>query len=74
MFLTEGGKKIFNVTSGNFLEMYDYSVFALYAQEIGAAFFPKTEPGVALLYSFFYFLGKWSYASSWWYCAWCLYR
>lgn len=55
MFLTEGGKKIFNVTSGNFLEMYDYSVFALYAQEIGAAFFPKTEPGVALLYSFFIF-------------------
>lgn len=53
--ISEGAKRIFRVTSGNFLEMYDFSVFGFYASEIGAAFFPKSDPFLAVVFSLFIF-------------------
>lgn len=32
------------VAGGNFLEMYDFQVFAFYAAAIGVTFFPKSDP------------------------------
>jgi len=40
---------VFRVASGNFLEMYDFFVFAYYAKAIGNAFFPSDNPTTSLL-------------------------
>jgi metabolite-proton symporter len=40
---------VIRVSSGNFLEMYDFFVFAYYAAAIGKAFFPNTDPVASLL-------------------------
>jgi MFS family permease len=53
---TESGRKakiwaIFRVSSGNFLEMYDFMVFGYYATDIGHAFFPSGTPYVSLMLS-----------------------
>jgi MFS family permease len=42
---------IVRVSSGNFLEMYDFMVFGYYASAIGAAFFPSGNPFVSLMLS-----------------------
>ncbi len=39
------------VSSGNFLEMYDFMVFGYYAAAIGKAFFPSGTPFVSLMLS-----------------------
>jgi metabolite-proton symporter len=43
---------VIRVSSGNFLEMYDFFVFAYYAKAIGNAFFPNTDPVAMLLNTF----------------------
>ena len=40
---------IFNVTSGNFLEMYDFMVFGYYATAIAKTFFPGDDPFASLM-------------------------
>lgn len=45
-------KAILRVVSGNFLEMYDFIVFGLYAEAIGRAFFPARSDFVRLMASF----------------------
>ena len=40
------------VTTGNFLEMYDFLVFGYYAAAIGRTFFPKTSEFASLMLSF----------------------
>jgi len=42
---------VVRVSSGNFLEMYDFMVFGYYASAIGRAFFPSGNPFVSLLLS-----------------------
>ena len=42
-------KSVVRVSSGNFLEMYDFMVFGYYASAIGAAFFPSGNPFVSLM-------------------------
>lgn len=42
-------KAVFIVSSGNFLEMYDFMVFGYYAKAIGQAFFPNSNPTASLL-------------------------
>src|SRR5213078_2072174 len=42
---------VVRVSSGNFLEMYDFMVFGYYAAAIGAAFFPSGNPFVSLMLS-----------------------
>jgi MFS transporter, MHS family, citrate/tricarballylate:H+ symporter len=42
---------IIRVSSGNFLEMYDFMVFGYYAAAIGNAFFSAGDPFVALMLS-----------------------
>jgi MFS family permease len=42
---------IIRVSSGNFLEMYDFMVFGYYASAIGNAFFPSGNPFVSLMLS-----------------------
>lgn len=42
---------VVRVSSGNFLEMYDFMVFGYYASAIGAAFFPSGNPFVSLMLS-----------------------
>lgn len=37
------------VTSGNFLEMFDFFLFGFFAKSIGAAFFPKNDPTASIL-------------------------
>ena len=44
-----GAKTIFSVTSGNFLEMYDFMVFGYYATAISKTFFPGSNPYAALM-------------------------
>ena len=39
------------VSSGNFLEMYDFMVFGYYASAIGSAFFPSGNPFLSLMLS-----------------------
>lgn len=53
--VSQGAKRIFRVASGNFLEMYDFTVFGFYATEIGAAFFPKNDPIAATTLSLIVF-------------------
>ena len=43
--------RVIRVSSGNFLEMYDFMVFGYYASAIGAAFFPSGNPFVSLMAS-----------------------
>jgi MHS family citrate/tricarballylate:H+ symporter-like MFS transporter len=40
---------VVRVSSGNFLEMYDFMVFGYFAAPIGAAFFPSGNPFVSLM-------------------------
>ena len=42
---------VVRVSSGNFLEMYDFMVFGYYASAIGRAFFPTGSPFVSLMLS-----------------------
>lgn len=42
-------KAIFRVTSGNFLEMYDFMVFGYYATAIAKTFFPGNNPYLSLM-------------------------
>jgi metabolite-proton symporter len=42
---------VVRVSSGNFLEMYDFMVFGYYASAIGNAFFPSTNPFSSLMLS-----------------------
>jgi MFS family permease len=42
---------VIRVSSGNFLEMYDFMVFGYYATAIGKAFFPNGNPFVSLMLS-----------------------
>jgi metabolite-proton symporter len=42
---------VIRVSSGNFLEMYDFMVFGYYASAIGKAFFPSGNPFVSLMLS-----------------------
>ncbi|PYX30248.1 MAG: hypothetical protein DMG80_12920 [Acidobacteria bacterium] len=42
---------VVRVSSGNFLEMYDFMVFGYYASAIGATFFPSGIPFVSLMLS-----------------------
>src|ERR1700686_3400234 len=42
---------VVRVSSGNFLEMYDFMVFGYYAAAIGNAFFPSGNPFLSLMLS-----------------------
>jgi len=42
---------VLRVSSGNFLEMYDFMVFGYYASSIGAVFFPRGSRFVSLMLS-----------------------
>src|SRR6267378_4423192 len=42
---------VIRVSSGNFLEMYDFMVFGYYAAAIGKTFFPSGNPFVSLMLS-----------------------
>ncbi len=44
-------KPVVQVAGGNFLEMYDFFVFAYYATAIGHAFFPSDDPSSSLILS-----------------------
>jgi metabolite-proton symporter len=45
-------KDVIRVASGNFLEQYDFFVFAYYAKAIGDTFFPSSDPFASLMASF----------------------
>ena len=42
---------VIRVTTGNFLEMYDFMVFGYYAAAIGRAFFPGSSESASLMLS-----------------------
>src|SRR6266704_913815 len=42
---------VVRVSSGNFLEMYDFMVYGYYATAIGNAFFPRGNPFLSLMLS-----------------------
>ena len=42
-------KNVFRVASGNFLEMYDFTVSGYYAPAIGRTFFPSQNPFASLM-------------------------
>src|SRR6476620_401549 len=44
-------RRVVRVSSGNFLEMYDFMVFGYYAAAIGRAFFPTGNPVTSLMAS-----------------------
>src|SRR3984893_17565056 len=46
---------VVRVSSGNFLEMYDFFVFGYYASAIGKAFFPTGSPFAQLMAAFMAF-------------------
>jgi MFS family permease len=46
---------VLRVTSGNFLEMYDFMVFGFYATSIGRTFFPSSSAFVSLMLSWMTF-------------------
>jgi metabolite-proton symporter len=48
-------KNVIRVSSGNFLEMYDFIVFGYYAAPIGRTFFPVHNPFASLMLSFMTF-------------------
>jgi len=43
---------VIRVTSGNFIEMYDFFLFGFYAHQIAKAFFPSTSEYAALMMTF----------------------
>ncbi|HSY28931.1 MAG TPA: MFS transporter, partial [Burkholderiaceae bacterium] len=43
---------VFRVTSGNFLEMFDFFLFGLYASNISATFFPLNDKTASLMAAF----------------------
>src|ERR1700759_5660255 len=45
-------KAVFRVSTGNFLEMYDFMVFGYYAAAIGRTFFPKSSEFASLMLAF----------------------
>jgi len=47
----ERTKSVIRVSSGNFLEMYDFMVFGYYAAAIGRTFFPKNSEFASLMLS-----------------------
>lgn len=51
----EKTKAIIRVTSGNFLEMYDFFLFGIYASHIAKAFFPNDSEFVSLMSTFLTF-------------------
>src|SRR4051794_33862214 len=48
-------KSVIRVSSGNFLEMYDFFVFGYYASAIGKAFFPNSSEFAQLMLAFMTF-------------------
>ena len=48
-------RTVLRVTSGNFLEMYDFFLFGIYAQQISRAFFPSDNPYASLMATFLSF-------------------
>jgi metabolite-proton symporter len=44
-------RSVLRVSTGNFLEMYDFMIFGYYAGAIGRAFFPKTSEFASLMLS-----------------------
>jgi MHS family citrate/tricarballylate:H+ symporter-like MFS transporter len=48
-------KTVLRVTSGNFLEMYDFFLFGIYARQISRAFFPSDDPYASLMAAFLSF-------------------
>ncbi|SIR02061.1 MFS transporter, MHS family, citrate/tricarballylate:H+ symporter [Rhizobium sp. RU35A] len=52
---TETIKTVLRVTSGNFLEMFDFFLFGIYASHIAATFFPNDNPFVSLMATFLSF-------------------
>jgi MHS family citrate/tricarballylate:H+ symporter-like MFS transporter len=48
-------KAVLRVTSGNFLEMYDFFLFGLYANHIAKTFFPNESEFVSLMATFMSF-------------------
>jgi MFS transporter, MHS family, citrate/tricarballylate:H+ symporter len=48
-------KTVLRVTSGNFLEMYDFFLFGIFAQPISRAFFPSDDPYASLMATFLSF-------------------
>src|SRR6476659_2085058 len=44
-------KSVIRVSTGNFLEMYDFMIFGYYAAAIGRTFFPKTSEFASLMLS-----------------------
>lgn len=53
---SQGGKSkagmVLRVTSGNFLEQFDFFLFGFYATQIAAAFFPSTNEFASLMMTF----------------------
>lgn len=45
------GRQVAAICAGNALEFYDFVVYAIFAAQIGHAFFPSDRPGVSLLAS-----------------------
>jgi MFS transporter, MHS family, citrate/tricarballylate:H+ symporter len=48
-------KTVLRVTSGNFLEMYDFFLFGIYARQIARTFFPSDDPYASLMATFLSF-------------------
>ncbi len=48
-------KAVLRVTSGNFLEMYDFFLFGIYARPIAQTFFPNDDPYASLMATFLSF-------------------
>ena len=48
-------RTVVQVTSGNFLEMFDFFLFGIYASYIAKAFFPNASPFVSLMSAFLSF-------------------
>ena len=48
-------KTVLRVTSGNFLEMYDFFLFGIYARRISETFFPSHDPYASLMATFLSF-------------------
>ena len=48
-------KTVLRVVSGNFLEMYDFFLFGIFAREISETFFPSDDPYASLMATFLSF-------------------
>src|SRR5260370_9075763 len=48
----EKAKTGLRVASGNFLEMYDFFLFGIYARQIAQTFFPSADPYASLMATF----------------------